>query len=268
MKTLQVRSVPTSHWVKVAPELLERVLSNLMSNAIKYTRSGGVLLGARCAGDRVNLLVVDTGIGISQENISLVFQDFFQIANRERNSTKGFGLGLGIVRRLCEGMDWKLDVRSVVGRGSVFSVAVPRAEKTDKPLPDVKDPIMHPAAQRDDISILFVDDDALVRDAMRRLLAEWEFSAILCETATEAMAVLQQSNPASRWHVVLDFRLAGDEDGLTLADRIRAKFGERVRITLMSGEANPDLQQGAEQRGIALLRKPVRPIRLRAMLTS
>jgi CheY-like chemotaxis protein len=127
---------------------------------------------------------------------------------------------------------------------------------------------MHSAAQSDGISILFVDDDALVRDATRRLLAEWDFYAILCETATEAMTVLQQSEPSSRWHVVLDFRLAGDEDGLTIADRIRAKFGERVRITLMSGEANPDLQQGAERRGIALLRKPVRPIRLRAMLTS
>jgi two-component system, sensor histidine kinase len=268
MKSLQLRLVPSSLWVRVAPELLERVLSNLMSNAIKYTRSGSVLLGARCAGDHVNLLVVDTGIGISPENISLIFQDFFQIANRERNSIKGFGLGLGIVRRLCEGMDWKLNVRSVVGRGSVFSVTVPLTEKAKTPLPDIRDAVHSTAQSNSRMSVLFVDDDALVRDAMRRLLADWDFPATLCETGTEAMAVLSESDPSSRWHVVLDFRLAGDEDGLALADRIRARFGERVRITLMSGEANPDLQQGAERRGIVLLRKPVKPIRLRAMLTS
>ena len=126
MKSLQLRVVPTSLWAQVAPELLERVLSNLVSNAIKYTPNGGVLLGARPRGSHVDLVVVDSGIGIAPNDLGLIFGDFFQVGNRERNSKKGFGLGLGIVRRLCEGMGWRLEVRSTLGRGTGFSVQLPR----------------------------------------------------------------------------------------------------------------------------------------------
>jgi CheY-like chemotaxis protein len=120
----------------------------------------------------------------------------------------------------------------------------------------------------DQACVLFVDDDALVRDAMGRMLADWDFEATLCETGNEALARLRQGGSATRWHVLLDFRLSGEENGLSLADRIRSEFGERVRITLMSGEASEELVQQANQRDIVLLRKPVKPIRLRAILTS
>jgi signal transduction histidine kinase len=268
MKSLQLRVVPTSLWAQVAPELLERVLSNLVSNAIKYTPNGGVLLGARPRGSHVDLVVVDSGIGIAPNDLGLIFGDFFQVGNRERNSKKGFGLGLGIVRRLCEGMGWRLDVRSTLGRGTGFSVQLPRAAPRPEASPDAEEKLAALPRNADQSSILFVDDDALVRDAMGRMLADWDFTATLCETGREAIALLRQSDSATRWHVLLDFRLSGDENGLSLADRIRAEFGERVRITLMSGEASEDLQRQARQRGIVLLRKPVKPIRLRAILTS
>ena len=103
---------------------------------------------------------------------------------------------------------------------------------------------------------------------MGRLLADWDFSASLCETGTEAIALLRNGGPDRRWHVVLDFRLTGEEDGLQIADKIRQEFGERVRITIMSGETDEALQEGANRRGITLLRKPVKPIRLRAVLSS
>jgi CheY-like chemotaxis protein/anti-sigma regulatory factor (Ser/Thr protein kinase) len=268
MKALQLRVVPTSLWARVAPELLERVLSNLVSNAIKYTRTGGVILGARRKGANVDLVVADTGIGIAQKDLGLIFGDFFQVANRERNSKKGFGLGLGIVRRLCEGMSWRLEVRSTLGRGTGFCVQVPLAAPGREAKPDVEEA---PAAQprnADQACVLFVDDDALVRDAMGRMLADWDFNATLCRTGSEAIALLRKSDRSTRWHVVLDFRLAGDEDGIGVADRIRAEFGERVRITLMSGEASEEVQREAKRRDIVLLRKPVKPIRLRAILTS
>jgi two-component system, sensor histidine kinase len=268
MKSLQLRVVPTSLWAQVAPELLERVLSNLVSNAIKYTPNGGVLLGARPRGSHVELVVVDSGIGIAPNDLGLIFGDFFQIGNRERNSKKGFGLGLGIVRRLCEGMGWRLEVRSTLGRGTGFSVQVPQAAPRPEASLDAEEKLAALPRNADQASILFVDDDALVRDAMGRMLADWDFTATLCETGREAIALLRQSDASARWHVLLDFRLSGDENGLSLADRIRAEFGERVRITLMSGEASEDLQQQARQRGIVLLRKPVKPIRLRAILTS
>jgi CheY-like chemotaxis protein len=268
MKSLQLRVVSTGLWALVAPELLERALSNLVSNAIKYTPTGGVILGARPRGPNVELVVVDTGIGIAQNDLDLIFGDFFQVANRERNSKKGFGLGLGIVRRLCDGMGWRLEVRSTLGRGTSFSIQVPRAASHPQPSSAVEEPLAAQPRPFDQPRVLFVDDDALVRDAMGRMLADWDFDATLCETGSEAISLLRQSEVSTRWHVLLDFRLSGEEDGLRLADRIRAEFGERIRLTLMSGEASEEVLRQAKQRDILLLRKPVKPIRLRAILTA
>jgi CheY-like chemotaxis protein/anti-sigma regulatory factor (Ser/Thr protein kinase) len=268
VKSLQLRVVPTRLWALVAPDLLERALSNLVSNAIKYTRNGGVILGVRPKGSNIDVVVVDTGIGIAQKDIGLIFGDFFQVANRERNSMKGFGLGLGIVRRLCDGMGWRLEVRSTVGRGTSFSVQLLRATPAPQAGADTEEAPAAQPGKADQACVLFVDDDALVRDAMGRMLADWDFDATLCETGSEALSWLRQSAGATRWHVLLDFRLSDEEDGLNLADRIRSEFGERVRVTLMSGEASEELQHQAKQRDIVLLRKPVKPIRLRAILTS
>jgi len=268
MKSLRMRVVTTSLWALVAPELLERALSNLVSNAIKYTPTGGVILGARPRGSNVELVVVDTGIGIAQQDLGQIFGDFFQVANRERNSKKGFGLGLGIVRRLCDGMGWRLEVRSTLGRGTSFSIQVPRTAPRPQPSSALEEPVVEQSRNADQACVLFVDDDALVRDAMGRMLADWNFDSSLCETGSEAISLLRQSDGSTRWHVLLDFRLSGEEDGLDLADRIRTEFGQRVRITLMSGEANETIQLEAKKRDILLLRKPVKPIRLRAILTA
>jgi len=268
MKSLQMRVVTTSLWALVAPELLERALSNLVSNAIKYTPTGGVILGVRPRGSTVELVVVDTGIGIAQQDLGRIFGDFFQVANRERNSKRGFGLGLGIVRRLCDGMGWRLEVRSTPGRGTSFSIQVPRTAPRQESSSAREQPLVEQPRSADQARVLFVDDDALVRDAMGRMLADWNFDSCLCETGSEAISLLRQADGATRWHVLLDFRLSGEEDGLDVADRIRAEFGDRVRITLMSGEANETVQFEAKRRDILLLRKPVKPIRLRAILTA
>jgi signal transduction histidine kinase len=268
MKSLQMRVVTTSLWALVAPELLERALSNLVSNAIKYTPTGGVILGARPRGSTVELVVVDTGIGIAQQDLGRIFGDFFQVANRERNSKRGFGLGLGIVRRLCDGMGWRLEVRSTPGRGTSFSIQVPRTAPRQESSSAREQPLVERPRSADQARVLFVDDDALVRDAMGRMLADWNFDSCLCETGSEAISLLRQADGATRWHVLLDFRLSGEEDGLDVADRIRTEFGDRVRITLMSGEANETVQFEAKRRDILLLRKPVKPIRLRAILTA
>ncbi|WP_271670453.1 ATP-binding protein [Bradyrhizobium sp. CCBAU 51627] len=99
-----------------------------MSNAIKYTQKGSVLLGARRRGDMIRIQVIDTGIGIERKHLNSIFDDFFQLGNPERNREKGLGIGLAIVRRLCEAMSWKIDVTSAVGRGTTFSLTVPLAE--------------------------------------------------------------------------------------------------------------------------------------------
>ena len=269
LKSLVLRVVSTSLWGQIAPELLERILANLVSNAIKYTPAGGVLVGVRRRNEYADILVIDTGIGIAEADFPLVFQDFFQIANPGRNRDKGFGLGLGIVHRLCSGMNWPLTVRSKVGRGTAFGVRVPIGLETRAANPDAPDVLAVPGVGvSNKASVLFVDDDPLVRDAMGRLLLDWDFAVELCKTGAEAIALLRASDPNKRWHVLLDYRLAGDEDGLIIADRVLADFGERVQVTVMSAETNEELMDEVRLRGIMLLRKPVKPIRLRATLTA
>jgi two-component system CheB/CheR fusion protein len=132
-KALQLRILATDHWVKSDPILLARILGNYISNAIKYTDAGGILLGARRRQDDVLIEVWDTGIGISSEHLDKVFLDFYQVDNPQRDSRFGIGLGLGIVRHLAQHLGHEVSVRSVEGRGSVFSVRVPIAREATAP---------------------------------------------------------------------------------------------------------------------------------------
>jgi CheY-like chemotaxis protein/anti-sigma regulatory factor (Ser/Thr protein kinase) len=268
LKSLDMRVVPTRLWAEIAPAILERIMSNLVSNAIKYTPAGVVLLGVRRRGEFAEVLVADTGLGIAEQDLPFIFKDFFQIANPERNRDKGFGLGLGIVRRLSEGMNWSLLVTSKVGRGTTIGVRVPIASDDSRTGVEIQNDIVPCDLRSSTTWVLVLDDDPLVRDAMERLLTDWGLKVALCQTGAEAVAVLHASGPERTWHVLLDYRLAGDETGLEIADRVRAEFGNRVQVTIMSGETNQQLIQATKLRGLTLLRKPVKPIRLRATLAA
>ena len=263
---LDLRVAHTGLVADVAPDILERVLNNLLSNALRYTKQGGVLIGAHRRGDEIAIEIVDTGVGIPEERRADVFEDFLQLDNPERNRARGFGLGLGIVRRLCEGMGWRIELHSRVGRGSRFAIVVPMAHTA---------PVhRQPATALSQLTIpavqgrkaLVVDDDARVLDAMRKLLARWGVDAQFCETGDCALAALAAGDPQARWHVLIDYRLAGGETGLALAGRIRERFGERVACVLVTGEVDEALEQRAAAQNFVILRKPVEPIRLRALL--
>ena len=242
------------------------MLNNLLSNALRYTKRGGVLIGARRRSGEVAVEIVDTGVGIPAARRADVFEDFLQLDNPERNRARGFGLGLGIVRRLCEGMGWRIELRSRVGRGSRFAVIVPiaRAALVVPQPAAVPSPPAIPAVQGR--RALVVDDDVRVLDAMRKLLARWGVEAQFCETGDDALAVLAASSQDARWHVLIDYRLAGTETGLDLTERIRARFGERVACALVTGEVDEALEERAAAQNLVILRKPVEPIRLRALL--
>ncbi|MFT4098959.1 MAG: ATP-binding protein [Rhodoblastus sp.] len=261
---LELRVAPTRLAADIAPDILERVLNNLLSNALRYTRRGGVLIGARRRGDQIAILVADTGIGVPSDRRADVFEDFLQLGNPERNRARGYGLGLGIVRRLCEGMGWKIELRSQVGRGSVFTVLVPiaRAAPVEAAAPAAAPPPSPLHGRR----TLIVDDDAGVRDAMQKMLARWGVEAHVCADAAGALATLAAGDPQARWHALIDYRLAGAGTGLGLAAEIRARFGERVVCALVTGEVDEDLDRRAAAQEIVVLRKPVEPVRLRALL--
>ncbi|CCD89255.1 putative two-component sensor histidine kinase [Bradyrhizobium sp. ORS 285] len=266
-KALRLRVRPSDLWCAVDPALLERVLLNLVGNAIKYTDKGTILIGARRRAGSVRIQVIDTGIGIEPQHLDAIFDDFFQVGNPERNRDRGLGIGLAIVRRLCAAMDWPLEVKSAVGRGTSFSLTVPMADAVPASadiapmeqgarLPDPSDPP----------GILVIDDDATTRDSLGRVLTNWGYECAAFDGGTPALRFLEQEGARKRWIVLLDYRLAGPETGLGIADKIIAAHASRTRLVMMTGDIGADITEGARARGILLLRKPVQPIRLSALL--
>jgi two-component system, sensor histidine kinase len=267
LKRLKIRIVPTKLWVAVAPDLLERVLANLAINAVRYTPAGGILIGVRHRGTSAEIWVVDTGIGIAEQHRQNIFEEFYQIDNPARDREHGFGLGLATVRRLCVGMHWPLDFTSRLDKGSCFKVAVPiAAPAPEQPAPEGIPPPALTAATS--VGVVVIDDDPLVRDAMQRMITSWGLHVETCRTGDQAMATLQARDSTIRWQALIDYRLSGGENGLDVADRIVNAFGRGIALALMTAETDSAIFEQAARREIVVLRKPVKPIRLRAILTA
>lgn len=257
---LNLRTVRTSLWVNADPAVIERILGNLLSNAIRYTDQGKILVGVRRRPGACSLVVADTGVGLAAHDQGRIFDDFFQVSNPERQRDKGYGLGLSTVHRLCAALDYDIEVQSVPGKGSLFAVTLPLDSPTAAE--EVQEPVH---TLESDLNVLFVEDDPLVRDAMNRMLKDWGVRVSMCACGDEAMAILSQEFD-KRWHVLLDYTLADNETGLQVADRIRTIIGDSPVISLVTGEDDPAIDQQAQVRGITVLHKPLKPIRLRALL--
>jgi signal transduction histidine kinase len=259
-KGLVLRHRPTTAWVRGDPAVIERILTNLVGNAVHYTDAGGVLLAARRRGGAIDLVVADTGVGIGAADRQRVFDAFFQVQPSPQGRRKGYGLGLATVRQLCLTYGYEIQVRSEPGRGSCFRVCIPQVAPLAISPPAVADPSV-PARQ----NVLLVEDDPLVSDAISRLLTAWDVNAQVCKDGETAMAILEAGGPG-RWHAILDYRLDGEETGLDIADRIHARYGPVVSVSLLTGEGDPAVFAAAKQRGVLVLHKPLKPIRLRALL--
>ena len=259
-KNLEVRVIPTSASVRSDPVLLERMLKNLVTNAIRYTERGKIIIGCRRVGrGRLRLEVVDSGIGIALEEQERIFDEYYQLSG---TSAQGLGLGLPIVKSLGELLGHKVAVRSAVGRGSVFSIELDRA--ADVALPSVARPL--PPATLSRLNVVLVDDDVEIRESMRLLLAGWGCRYVGGATVAEIEDELraQGLTPDA---LIVDYRLAGTMTGLQVIDRLRAAFGKQLPALIITGTANPSfLQQRAA--GIPFAVKPVAPGKLRAFLSQ
>ncbi|CCD97044.1 Sensor protein [Bradyrhizobium sp. ORS 375] len=268
-KGLRLRVCPSRAVCAVDPALLERALLNLVGNSIKYTRTGGILLGARRRRDEVQVLICDTGIGIDAKHQKAIFDDFFQVDNPERNREKGLGIGLGIVRRLCDAMHWRIALRSVPGHGTTFLLGLPSLPQNACEVEHQKRPEVPSASTSSERpGIVVIDDDALIRDSLQRLLSGWGYDCIAFASGGDAFDFLARHQTAKRCVVLVDYRLAGGENGLGVADQIILQHGAVIRIGLMTGDIGPEIAEGARQRGLSVLRKPIQPIRLSAFLNS
>lgn len=261
-RDLELKARPTDAWVNSDPVLFERILGNLVSNAVRYTRRGRVLVACRRRGDKLRVEVRDNGVGIAPESHDAIFQEFVQLHNPERSRDKGLGLGLPIVRRLTELLGHRLTLRSCPGNGSVFAVEVPLAEAIEE---GGAVEAVRPPGDLGGLRVALIDDDPLARSSMQSLLSSWG-----CEvTAAGDMdalvdAVNRGSHPPQM--IISDFQLDGSCNGIDVIRSLRAWQGETIPAVLITGDTAPETLRLAQNEGLPLLHKPVRPARLRALL--
>jgi len=263
-KELDFRIVPSSLYVRSDPALLERILGNFMSNAIRYTNKGSVLIGCRKRGDKVSIEVWDTGCGISDDQMSLIYEDFYQIENKERDRGKGLGLGLALAKRLADSLEHTIDSKSSLGSGSCFSVSVDLAEnKADKNQSEIFMNIMNLSG----INILLVEDDIDVLKATKQLLESWGCKVKTARNKDEVMNLIKE-NPYDNPDIILaDNRLPGDSSGIDITYLIQEKLQASIPCVIMTGDVERNHVQSIIDQGFAVLLKPIQPAKFRAMLS-
>lgn len=243
------------------PALLEAILRNLISNAIRYTAAGRV--GITCAaGDDVRIEVRDTGSGIPAEQHQNIFREFYQLNNPERDRSKGLGLGLAIVARLISLLGHRIELQSAPGQGSCFAVVLPRGEAALAPPASAENDA--PTQDLRGMRILVVDDEAAVRRAVQALLANWGCQVSLAASAAEALDLVCAAAPPDA--IVADYRLSGDVTGGALIERLRRAMGADVPALIVTGDTDPQRIREAQASGHTLMHKPVQPGKLRAYL--
>jgi two-component system, sensor histidine kinase len=261
-KGLRLRVIPSSTWVRTDAILLERILLNLVSNAIRYTSKGGVIVGCRRRGDSVRLEVWDSGIGVAEDQQRSIFSEFYQVGVAASGERGGLGLGLSIVDGLCRLLGHPIELASRPGKGSRFAVSVPWVEAHPQPAEPATtlEAIANPA--RDKL-IVVVDDDALVLDGMRGLLQAWGCRVVTAHSGDGALATLAAGRGPPNL-VISDYFLANGTTGIDVIERLRGAFGEGIPAVLISGDTTSERMREADASGLPLLHKPVSPMTLRA----
>lgn len=251
-KGLKLKIVGCRQMVRSDPVLLGSILRNLISNAIRYTLTGRVLVGCRARGGTVRIEVWDTGIGIPESEQRAIFEDFRQLGNVERDRDKGYGLGLAIVQRLGGLLGHPVGLRSMLGKGTVFWLDVPRASTAAPKLEQIEANGLLASGR-----VLIIEDDVIQGMSLSMMLAEWGFEAPFASTIAEALALADQAKPDL---ILTDFRLRGGSDGLEAIRKVRERVGA-VPAVVVSGEAA--LSHTLRTVGIPLLLKPYTSEQLR-----
>ena len=241
---------PPLAYVESDPVLLERVVRNLIDNAIKYTVSGGVSITAERAGELWRVQVRDTGVGIAPEEQARVFEEFYQVGNTERDRAKGLGLGLSIVSRLVDLLDLHLALDSHPGVGSCFSLSITAAEADRQLPPPAAAPRQLELAH---LRVLVIDDEEPVRSAMQTLLGGYGCEVVPAAGIREALLKSLTQPPDI---VLTDLRLRGSDDGIAAVRSLRSAV-PGLPAVLISGDTAPERLREAHAAGLTLLHKPV-----------
>jgi signal transduction histidine kinase len=260
---LRLRVVPTGLAVRSDPQLLRRILQNFLSNALRYTSKGSVLLGARRVGtDTVRIEVWDSGPGIAPDQRARIFDEFQRLEQPSPWGEKGLGLGLSICDRLASILGHRLDLHSRVEHGSCFAVTVPRNEA----VPARRQRVQRGGADKQlPLTVLCLDNDAAILDGMRALLNRWGVDCRIALNAAQARDELRRG-PVDL--ILADYHLADNTDGLLALQQLAKAVGELPPVAMITADGSSELKQRARALGYPLLHKPVRPAALRALLTA
>jgi signal transduction histidine kinase/CheY-like chemotaxis protein len=266
-KRIDLRVRQSGVWVQSDPVLLARIASNLVSNAIRYTQKGGILIGCRRRGSAVELQVLDTGIGIPSSELGRVFEEFYQLANPERDRTKGLGLGLSIVQRYAKLLGHPLGVKSTPGRGSCFSVELPVALQREQSTAEPQQIEIGSQGTLFGSFIVVVDDEQDIRAAMETILETWGCHSLCASSAEDAVRQLEK-----HWRepdlVISDYRLRDGLDGLDAIDKIRKQTGTAVPAIIITGDISASDIIRIMKHGLQIAHKPLMSEELRALIVS
>lgn len=245
---------PTDIWTNTDASLLEIVLRNLVSNAIKYTEQGSVSILASVQDRHCDVRIIDTGCGIAETEHERIFEEFYQVDNPGRDRSMGLGLGLAIVRRIVMLLGIGIKVSSTPKVGSVFSLTLDRmAELDTSPHKLHARNTNHVELSLEGMTVLVVDDEAQIREGMNVLLQMLGCKVLLAACSDEAAAIVRDTTPDL---ILADFRLGSGEDGISTIKRIRQLKGALPAL-LISGDTAPERLRDASNAGIPLLTKPV-----------
>ncbi len=252
--------------VRTDIELLQSVVMNLVSNAIKFTSRGGILISARPRGDSVVLQVWDTGIGIAEANLPYIFDEFYQVFNPQRDREAGLGLGLASCQRRMSLLGGKVTCRSRLGRGSVFEVRLPLSGK-DVDIGKPRDATPPPDAANETFvsgkRVVVVEDDKLVSDAMRSLLETLGAEVLLFNNAEQA---LQDDDISNADYFIVDYSLGGELSGLQFLESVQQKHRAKIRAVILTGETSSSFLSGVADSPWPVLNKPINIAALAAAL--
>ena len=261
--SLAFRYVRSSAVVRSDQHLLETVIRNLVTNAIRYTPGGKILMGCRRMGKKVRICVYDTGIGIPQKDLKRIFEAYYQSSNTATGQAGGMGLGLSIVDRIAALLSLDLHVISEPGKGSMFAVDVPLGEAGK--IAEAR----FPAALSDTLHkrvLVVIDDSADVLNSMKANIDRWGCRTIFATDATQALVELISSDLEPDI-IISDYHLADGENGFTAINQIRQEFSKNIFSVLMTSDPDPGIAELSRRQGHAYITKPLNMAKLRALIS-
>lgn len=261
-KKLELNIVPSSVAVHTDRNLLRRLIQNLVSNAVKYTRTGRILVGARRRGGLVEIQVFDTGIGIPVDKLSSVFGEFTRLEEGAREA-QGLGLGLSIVDRIARVLRLELQVDSGRGAGTRFSVVLPVSDAVEPPATAEAAPALQPETALNGMTVLCIDNDLRILEGMRLLFEGWGCTVV---THSGSKSIEHAGRLLTPDIILADYHLDG-ETGLDMIRRLRARFGEATPAVLVTADRSNEVREAADQMDVSVINKPLKPAVLRSLMT-